>query len=341
MSYHSGKHTLTQNDKRMKELHRKYIDNNLTAAELRELRQQMNLVPDKEVETLLTNDWEQDLCDGTLLEEAQLRKMKTVLHQTLDFAKPQKRFLNIFYRVAAILLLPILLFSTIYFYNESHPTGSPEIIVSTGKGERATIALPDGTKVVLNEESMLAYSSATFSKQERGVRFEGEAHFDVVKQNSIPFIVYTDNLELKVLGTKFNVMDHKKQDEVEVFLEQGRVRLRSLLSLKEVEMIPNHKAILCKKTGLFKIETEPPRKSLSWMKGELYFADMPLERVLQSLEKCYNIRFKKLPDTLQRDLFSGTLPSKNLLEALNIIKEAYGLSYIVSDNIITFSDFIQ
>lgn len=325
----------------MKKLHRKYVEDKLTAAELRELRQQINLVSDKEIGALLTDDWEQDQCDETLFEETRLRLMKSELHQSLVFGKPHKRFLNNFYRVAAILLLPVLLFSTIYFYNESHPAEPPEIVVSTGRGERANITLPDGTKVVLNGESVLTYSSATFSKQERGVRFEGKAYFDVVKQSSIPFIVYTDNLELKVLGTKFNVVDYKKQGDVEVFLEQGRVRLRSLLSSKEVEMIPNQKAILYKKTGLFRIETETPRKSLSWMKGELYFADMSLEYVLQSLEKCYNIRFNKLPDTLQHDLFSGTLPSKDLLGALNIIKEAYGLSYIISDSIITFSSFIQ
>lgn len=321
----------------MKELHKKYVENHLTVTELQELRQQINAATDKDIEALLSHDWEQAESKETTLPESQLQRMNAKINQTLVPQRSNNSFILSFYRIAATILLPILLLSTLYFYHESRPKATPNMAISTEKGERANITLPDGTKVMLNGKSRLTYSPSTFGSDERNVYFEGEAHFSVVKKTSMPFIVHTDNIQLRVMGTKFNVMDRKTRDDVEVFLEQGRVQVLSKQSQKQVDMMPNQKATLNKANGIFHIEKQTSRQSLSWMKGELYFVNTPLKEILRSLESCYLIHFKSLPAPLSNDLFSGTLPAKDLLEALNILKEAYKLSYIITDNTITFS----
>lgn len=321
----------------MEELHKKYVENHLTVTELQKLRQQINTATDEDIAAMLSRDWEQGESKKTTLQESQLQRMKPKINQTLAPQKANNSFIQSFYRIAATIVLPILLLSTLYFYNESLSKVTANMVISTEKGERANITLPDGTKVILNGNSALTYSPSTFGSDERNVHFEGEGHFNVMKDMSIPFIVHTDNIQLRVTGTKFNVMDRKIDDDVEIFLEQGRVQVQSKQSLKEVDMIPNQKVTINKNNGIFHIEEQTSRQSLSWMKGELYFVNTPLKEVLRSLETCYLIDFKSLPESLSNDLFSGTLPAKDLLEALNILKEAYKLSYTITDNTITFS----
>ena len=211
------------------------------------------------------------------------------------------------------------------------------MIVSTAKGEKANITLPDGTKVVINGESVIRYSPGRYNEEERGVSLEGEAYFDVVKNASVPFIVYSDGVKLKVLGTKFNIVNHKVNSDAEIFLEQGKVFLQALHSANAIILEPNQKAVLNKMTGTFQVDQEISRRALSWMKGELYFSDTPLQIVIKGLEKCYGVRIKQLPVSLNKDVFSGTLPTDDILEALNIIKGVYNLSYVVSDSTIVLS----
>jgi len=319
----------------MKELNKKYSDNKLKKAELKELREQMNQTSDDALEEVLLEDWLNDESANVVdLSEHKIDELKAKIDSRLVFNKSFRRY-NRWWWAAAI-IIPLIL-SNLYFYFDSQRTETPDMIVSTDKGEKANITLPDGTKVVLNGRSVISYSSDRFNHAERRISFEGEAYFDVAKNPGVPFIVYSDGFKLKVLGTKFNIVNHKENSDAEIFLENGEVSLEALHSSNEIVLEPNQKAVLNKRLGTFNVDKETPRKVLSWMKGELYFSDTPLQSVIKGLEQCYNVKIEKLPNSLSNDVFSGTLPTDDILEALNIIKGLYGLSYVVSDSTIVLS----
>ena len=319
----------------MKELNKKYTDNKLDKTELKELRMQMNHTSDDSLEKLLLEDWLNDRsADAVDLSDDKIDELKAKIDNRLVFNQTFRRY-NRWWWAAAI-IIPLLL-SNLYFYIESRHTDIPDMIVSTAKGEKANITLPDGTKVVLNGHSVISYSPDRYNNDERRVSLEGEAYFDVVKNAAVPFIVYSDGVKLKVLGTKFNIVNHKVNSDAEIFLEHGKVSLQALHSSNEIILEPNQKAVLNKKLGTFHVDKETPRRVLSWMKGELYFSDTPLQSVIKGLEQCYSVKITKLPISLSDDVFSGTLPTDDILEALNIIKGVYGLSYVVSDSTIVLS----
>lgn len=317
----------------MKELNKKYTGNKLDKTELKELRIKMNKTSDESLEQLMLDDWLNDphSMEDENLSDDRIENLKAKIESKFILKKSSFRF-NRWWWAAAI-VVPFLLLN-LYFYIGGKHSNIPDMIVSTFNGEKANITLPDGTKVVLNGHSVIKYSQNRYNEDERCVSLEGEAYFDVVKNASIPFIVYSDGVKLKVLGTKFNISNHKICSNAEIFLEQGKVYLEALHSSNEIILEPNQKAVLNKKLGTFKVNKENPRKVLSWMKGELYFSDTPLQGVINGLEKCYGVKITKLPDSLNKDVFSGTLPSNDILEALNIIKGVYGISYSLSDSTI-------
>ena len=94
--------------------------------------------------------------------------------------------------------------------------------METGKGERATVVLPNGTKVSLNSESSFTYP-ASFGKTDRNVHLQGEAYFEVAHDEELPFIVQAKQTYVKVLGTTFNIHTLPDDDWVETALVNGKV----------------------------------------------------------------------------------------------------------------------
>jgi ferric-dicitrate binding protein FerR (iron transport regulator) len=184
----------------------------------------------------------------------------------------------------------------------------------------------------------LRYAPQTFNRSERCVKFEGEAYFDVAKKTSLPFIINTTDLSVKVLGTKFNLSAREKDAVVQLSLEEGHVSLFSLLSKDEKEVFANQQAVLDKSTGKITIISLADIKSnSSWRRGELIFGNTKLSDVLKTLENNYDITIS-MPAGINTsaDLFTGYIPSNNLSEALEIIKTSYHLNFTLLGNQVTF-----
>ena len=123
-------------------------------------------------------------------------------------------------KIAAILLIPLLLATGIYYVTKQYQYkiyASTQYRMETGKGERATLVLPDGTKVSLNSESSFTYP-ASFGKTDRNVHLQGEAYFEVAHDEELPFIVQAKQTYVKVLGTTFNIHTLPDDDWVETAL---------------------------------------------------------------------------------------------------------------------------
>ncbi len=212
-----------------------------------------------------------------------------------------------------------------------------EVVIPYGK--KSELLLADGTKVWLNAGSRLAFPSK-FTKNIREVFLEGEACFEVEKNEEQPFIVKAGKLEIKVLGTHFNVSAYPTDNVIETVLLEGSVsveRARTLgLGKSEVLLKPNQKASFKKEKNDFSITDETDADIyIAWTYGWLKYERENLKSVLRKVERYYNVEIR-LPDNYpQDDKITGKLDLKESLnEAMEILADASGTEFrIIGDKV--------
>ena len=153
------------------------------------------------------------------------------------------------------------------------------------RGETFKLILCDGTEVWLNANSKLVYPTA-FIEKERTVFLEGEAYFKVTKDTK-PFIVKTDYLQTKVLGTEFNVKSYTAEDS-HVTLISGKVQVRSHENARFVDLEPGKDAMLLS-DGLFEVKEVNSEAYTYWKDGYFYFDELPLADIMKSIGRWYNV----------------------------------------------------
>lgn len=314
--------------KKMNELERKYREDRLSGDELRLLRKQVNAQSDEEIEHTLREVWMEDDFRTNDSEEfsAHMEKLKSRIDQQIQtptsFWTTARRIM----RVAAMLLLPLFIAFTVYLYIENNRMNSEEMIVSTGKGERANITLPDGTAVSLNAESELAYTPKAYNKDKRLIRFDGEGYFQVAANRDCPFLIDAEGLKVEVLGTTFNLNVRRQSATAELALESGSVHFLSIKTGRSIVLSPNEKVILNQENGDFIVERkEDIQNSSAWKRGELIFNNAPFDSLLHTIEHNYGIQIETDYAADDNDRFTGTLPASNLYETLEILKKVYHL----------------
>ena len=137
---------------------------------------------------------------------------------------------------AAVILLPVLLVCTTIMYFNIKEICNGELTASTLAGETSTLHLPDGTEVLLRENSQLSYSTKDFIHRKRTVHFQGKAYFRVAKDKGNPFIINTEKEKVRVLGTEFLLVSEKGAQKDILSLNKGEVEFTGLLTGKTVKM---------------------------------------------------------------------------------------------------------
>lgn len=158
--------------------------------------------------------------------------------------------------------------------------------LSIPRGETFKVILSDGTEVLLNSDSRLAYPTV-FKGKERVVSLEGEAYFSVAKDAEHPFIVNSGNVQVRVLGTEFNMCSYSP-DDVRITLIEGKVAVSDTCSLQSIEMKPGQSAHLVSH-GTFAVEEVDTESFLYWKEGFFYFDDVTLVDMMKEIGKWYNI----------------------------------------------------
>lgn len=209
------------------------------------------------------------------------------------------------YRVAAILLLVLLPFAGYWKGTEMVKSSFSDIIVEAPVGSRTRLYLPDGTLVWLNAGSRIVYSQG-FGVDNRNLTLEGEGYFEVTQNKKIPFKIDTEELDLEVLGTKFNFRSYLDDDEITVCLVEGKVALRN--EMKQGDMVymePNEKVVLDKRTGnLIKVEGRVDNAIL-WTRDELYFDEELLADIAKELSRSFGVEIE-VADSISDRRFYGT-----------------------------------
>nr|WP_321246827.1 FecR family protein [uncultured Psychroserpens sp.] len=228
-----------------------------------------------------------------------------------------------FQSIAATLILFIAI-STAYFSNKS-----TTIIHKAAFGEISDIKLPDGTRVKLNSNSTLSYDDSNV----REVFLEGEAYFDVEKKptTKAKFIVKTNDLDIMVFGTSFNVNNRKSITKV--FLEEGSISL-TLKNGTEKKMIPGDLISYSYDDNRIIEETTLIRAELqtSWKNGSLIFDRSTLETAMQKIEDTYGIGFVFNDDSIKETLITGAIPTQNLDICIKTIEKSAKVSIVNKDN---------
>lgn len=209
-----------------------------------------------------------------------------------------------------------------------------EVIVPFGK--KTTLVLADGTKVWLNAGSRFAFPQK-FEGNRREVHLDGEAYFEVTKNKNQPFIVSTQNIDVEVLGTKFNLSAYQADNFSETVLLEGAVKVqdnRKVFNAK-LELKPNQKATYyAYNKELIRSEAPDAEMKISWINGWYQFSNQNLITVLHKLERYYNIRFIHDP-ALDSKAFpiSGKLDLKSSVdEVMAVLSKVAKINYQILDN---------
>lgn len=190
-------------------------------------------------------------------------------------------------------------------------------VVSTPRGGEHRVLLPDGTKVWMNAESKLEFSRNF--QEDRKVKLEGEAYFEVQHLSSKPFVVYTKTENIKVLGTKFNVESYSSQNRSITSLTEGAVSIRDE-GKNNIPVLLHPGKQFVRRGKEIKIQEFDIDEVLAWKSGEFMFNKVPLEEALIGLARWYDVEFHFISDHLKSKELWGTLSRyDNLEKALGML----------------------
>ena len=204
------------------------------------------------------------------------------------------------------------------------------------KGGEFKLQLADGTQVYLNSATDLRYPVA-FTGSERRVYLKGEAYFEVAKDAEHPFIVVTDDVQVRVYGTSFNV-NTLGADGVRTVLVEGKVGIRGQDSDREFVLKPNELAFYDRNSRDMKIETVDPDLYTLWRKGIFVFERETLENIMNTLSLWYDMEVFFQSESAKKLHFSGHMKRYEQIEdILHAITDATGVVFTINDRTVCVS----
>lgn len=234
---------------------------------------------------------------------------------------------QLYSRVAAVLLLPVLLFSVYYFSPLNKGADSTWVEVHSPYGARTRFSLPDGSTGWLNSGSIIKYP-IRFNSQ-RTVSLNGEAYFDVVKNPNSPFIVDANQVKVKVLGTSFNVVSYDADSISEVIVATGKVEVSSAGQVLASKLLPSERLVMNRSKNSFSKSTVVLQNYTSWKAGKLIFLNDNLDEVVRKVSRFYNVDFEVKPNVNKKELFRAILEEESLEEVLRYMKLTMSIDYVI------------
>lgn len=207
--------------------------------------------------------------------------------------------------------------SVVLFFGLFSILGNDIVTVETNYGEQKTIVLLDGSEVIVNSKSTLTYDEDNW-ENDRTLNLSGEAYFKVKKGST--FTVVTDNGDVKVLGTQFNV--NSVSDLFEVVCFEGKVSIQS--KAEDYILLPTNSVRRINGNAIEKWNNS--NVNPSWINGESSFKSVPLKYVISALESQYKIEINS--DTIDNNIiFTGSFTHKNLNTALKTVFKSLQIQY--------------
>ncbi len=281
----------------------------------------------------LENDWENELRDESP-NDVDLDTMLDRVHHLIRKKESQKRktlvrrMASVYMKVAAILLLPLVVAGSLFvYYLSSGPTTVADqqarSVIHAPMGSRVSFNLPDGTTGWLNSGSQLSYSLPFAGN--RKVALEGEAWFDVFHNEKQPFEISAGESKIKVLGTSFNVSAYKEEKYVEVVLLNGKVEFSDKSQSEGVIMKPSERLVLLDKK--LEVNAVDPSKYKGWTDGKLIFRGDDMAEVARRIERWYDVKVEIADYDLVHFSFRATFKDDSLEDVLKLLSMTSPIEY--------------
>uniref|UniRef100_UPI003217C867 FecR family protein n=1 Tax=uncultured Draconibacterium sp. TaxID=1573823 RepID=UPI003217C867 len=223
----------------------------------------------------------------------------------------------------------ILIVNNFYKYEDIQQN-----IVQTSAGEKTNVFLPDGSIVYLNSATKLIYPE-NFSDRARELELIGEAFFKVSHNPEKPFIVHTNNIAVRVLGTEFNLRAFPKENTISTTLLKGKVRIEKeennkIVSLGDIN--PSEKADYFIDTNKLNIKQETNLEQyIAWKDGKLVFENAPIGEVAKKLELWFNVQVIVKSEELKKAHFTMTFTNETIEQVLKLLELSYPIKYTINE----------
>ena len=283
-------------------------------------------------------------------------KLRKRIRQQALTAKRRLAFQRL-QRVAAVLFLPVVAL-TVWLTVQKNEIPIPFIEQHSNPGMVVSFELPDGSKVWLNGGSRLRYPGM-FKGKYREVQISGQGYFEIARNAQQPFIVRKDEtFSLEVLGTSFNLAAYDDEDIIETTLVEGSLRLKLLQHGEVVQRVmkPNEKVIYAKGTQsesvqvatavpseaqtvapvrmptrmipeTVKVAKVDPQYDIAWKEQKILFRNHPMEEVIRTLGRYYNVRFVVKDEKVMDSAITGTFTNEQLPQIMEYLMIASGIKY--------------
>lgn len=299
----------------------RYLSGELSANELAELLQRVENNPQLKAEyirlqnlnsisKLSFHHMDKEVGDNSYKKFMLLVKRKARKSLTINILK---------YAAIAVILITSTVWLTLFLQEKE--TGSKLNTLYVPAGQRAQITLQDGTKVWLNAQSTLIYPSH-FSKKKREVEIVGEAFFDVAKDKK-PFSVSTQDIEIQVLGTQFNVYAYPGANLIQTDLVEGSLRVLEKNNRNKMVLLSPNQQMVFKENNMIVSSISNPARLL-WREGIYSFENESFSGIIDKLQLYYDVRII-VEDTEIFDVqYTGKFRQRDGIdEILRIIQKIY------------------
>lgn len=273
--------------------------------------------------------------DKSLPVEVQTRMFREIqarMHAGIGEKKKRKAIFRLkipqWVSYAAVVILLIGFSTTAFLYKNladeiaSDPLRTYRVLVD--KGQRASVMLPDGTKVWLNSHTELTYN-ADYGKENRLVALSGEAYFEVEKDSTSHFIVKAGEMEVEALGTAFNVRAYEEDKKLTATLFEGKVR--TAVGKDEVILRPDESLSFDKVSREMQVSKDIAAYARMWKDNELFFKGETLQEVAVMLDRLYNVQVRFASEKVKHYRFSGVIKNNSLENVIELISLTAPITY--------------
>ena len=203
------------------------------------------------------------------------------------------------------------------------------------RGQKSSLTLPDGSKVWLNSATKLTYTS-DYNSKDRNIILDGEAFFDVARNENLPFIVHANGMAVQALGTKFNVKAYSDETEVTAILVEGSVKASA--AGVDLLLLPYFVASYDKSTGdMVSTYVSDREHAVPWIKNEIMFSNDSLKDIASVLERMYNVTVIFENEKIADYTYTGLIRNNSLPNILELISGTSPVKYEIDGNIVRFT----
>ena len=292
-----------------------------------------------EIDNFFNNENEQEAFDSLLLENWEKAKsvkvnlkIEQIWSKIKQYEKPKARWpflVSNVRKIAAILILSLVVYSTYLTYQQFFRAQNT-FVIRTEKGEQAKVILPDGSEAWLNMDTRLMYN-AGYGHKNRSIKVVGEAFLKVETNPEIPFIVDINQMQVKAIGTSFNVKSYENDVTVRTSLIEGKVEVKccKISDLnKSSTLSPGESFVYNNLTQAVEIVKFNKEIEESWRKNRLMFHNASFDEVIKNTERWFDVTIKYNAANFKEDGLTVRLEKGETLERLlEILDETIGISY--------------